>query len=238
MGLTALGSYLLGLFVLSRNHRHSLYSSWFYFCCSVGTWSLGYFFTMLPNVPKDIALLCSRVSHASGALIPAFFLRYIFILLDIKKKKLLLACYIPSVILAILSLTSFVVIDLVPKLFFKYYPAGKFGYVLYVINFIYWVIVAHYFMIKNYRVISGYKRNQMRYLLFGTILGYFGGATCFPLVFNMQIPPYPTVLILVYVFTTTIAILRYRLMDITVAITRTGVFVAVYTLILGLPFAV
>ncbi len=33
------------------------------------------------------------------------------------------------------------------------------------------------------------------------------------------------------------SILRYRLMDITVAITRTGIFIAVYTLVLGVPFA-
>jgi hypothetical protein len=34
------------------------------------------------------------------------------------------------------------------------------------------------------------------------------------------------------------AIMRYRLMDISVALTRTGIFIAVYTLVLGLPFAV
>lgn len=238
MGLTAVCSYLLGLFVISRNIRHPLYKSWFYFCESVGTWSLGYFFTMIPTMPKDFALLSSRFSHASGAIIPALFLRYVFIWLGIKKRPLLIICYIFSCILAIFSLTHFVVIDLAPKLFFQYYPIGKFGYVLYVINFVSWVIVAHYFMLKNYKLISSNKRNQMRYFLLGTISGYFGGATCFPLIFGIKIPPYPTLLIIIYVFTTTIAILRYRLMDIKVAITRTGIFIAVYTLVLGLPFAV
>jgi signal transduction protein with GAF and PtsI domain len=37
---------------------------------------------------------------------------------------------------------------------------------------------------------------------------------------------------------TAYAIIRYRLMDITVAITRTAIFVVVYSLVLGIPFAI
>ncbi len=239
MGLTALGSFVLGVFVLSKGLRHNLYRAWFYFCCSVGIWSLGYFLTMLPNITKNLALLSSRGSHASGAIIPVLFIRYIFVWLDIKLKSrlLLLTCYFLSIILAVLSLTPFIVVDLSPKLFFRYYPVGRLGYVLYVINFISWIIVAHYYMFRNYRIISDPKRNQMKYFLLGTISGYLGGASCFPLIFNIPIPPYLSILIIVYIFTTTYAILRYRLMDIKVAVTRTGIFIAVYTLVLGFPFA-
>ena len=234
VGLTTVGSYLLGSFVLSRNPQQPLYRAWFYFCSSVGTWSLGYFLTMLPNIPKDLALLCSRLSHASGAIIPAFFLRYIFIWLEIKYKTrfFLLICYLSCGILAVLSLTPLIMVDLVPKLFFKFYPVGKIGYSFYVLNFIWWVIFTHYHMIKGYSLLSGQRRNQMKYFLFGTIPGFIGGATCFPLIFNIHIPPYASVLILVYVFTTTYAILKYHLLDINLALTRAGIFAVVYTAIL------
>ena len=36
----------------------------------------------------------------------------------------------------------------------------------------------------------------------------------------------------------TCAIVKYRLMDIKIAITRTGIFVAVYTFVLGIPFVI
>ena len=117
----SLGSFILGIFVLTRSFKYKLYKTWFYFCVSVGFWSLGYYFTQL-DIAKDLALLCSRLSHASGALIPLFFNRFIFIWLDIKKHKTSIFLYSSCIILAILSLTQFIVIDIIPKLFFKYYP--------------------------------------------------------------------------------------------------------------------
>jgi len=229
---------MLGIFVVSRNPKNTLCRAWFYFCCSVGTWSLGYSLTMSPDIFKDVALVCSRVSHASGALIPALFLRYVLIWLGVehKHRRLLLACFLNCGILAVLSLTPLIVIDVVPKLFFRSYPRGSIGYVLYIVTFVWWVILAHFYMIRSYSHLHGLKRNQMKYFLLGTILGYFGGATCFPLIFNIQIPPYPTVLILVYVFTTTYAIIRFRLLDINIIITRGVVFIVVYTTVLGIPF--
>ncbi len=239
MGLSAVGSYILGLFVFLQKPGNVLYKAWFYFCCSVGTWALGYFLTMLPNTPKDTALVFSRVSHASGALIPALFLGYISIWLGIKKGLRFISrvCYILCGIFSVFSLTSLIVIDLAPKLSFNFYPVGRLGYLLYVINFVSWVVVAHYYMFKNYKIISGYKRNQMKYFLVGTSLGYFGGASCFPLIFNIKIPPYPSVLIFVYILTTTYAILKYHLMDIRLALTRASIFIFVYTFVLGIPFA-
>ena len=44
--------------------------------------------------------------------------------------------------------------------------------------------------------------------------------------------------IAIYPIITGYAIVRYRLMDISLAMTRTGIFVGVYSLILGIPFAI
>ncbi|HDZ77267.1 MAG TPA: GAF domain-containing protein [Candidatus Omnitrophica bacterium] len=240
MTITALGSYFLGLFVLFRNPKHVLYRAWFYFCFSVGTWSLGYSVTMFPDVTKEIALVFSRISHSSGAFMPFLFLRYVLIWLHIDdgKKFLMRICCLLSLILATASLTPLVVVDLVPKLFFKYYPTGRTIYGFYVMNFVSWVILAHYYMIKAYKISSGYSRNQMKYVLTGTMLGYFGGATCFPLIFNIPISPYPAVLISIYLITTSYAIFKYGLMDIRVAITRAGIFAFVYALVLGITFLI
>jgi len=237
--ITAISSLALGYFVYITNPKSKPNRSWFFFCLSVGAWSLGYAITMLP-IDKGSALLASRLSHASGAIIPILFLRFIYVWMDLKtlSKKVLTLCYFICLIISFLTLTPFIVIDVSSKIIFNYYPVGKIGYFIYVINFIYWVIYAHYLLFKKYRELSGYKRSQMQYLLIGTTLGFFGGATCFPLVFNFKLIPYATTLIFVYILTTTYAIVRYRLMDIRIAITRTGIFIAVYTLVLGLPFAV
>ncbi|MBU0710175.1 MAG: GAF domain-containing protein, partial [Candidatus Omnitrophica bacterium] len=49
--------------------------------------------------------------------------------------------------------------------------------------------------------------------------------------------PYGTYLVAFYAIVVASAIMKYRLMDITVAITRAGIFIIVYTLVIGLPFA-
>jgi signal transduction histidine kinase len=41
-----------------------------------------------------------------------------------------------------------------------------------------------------------------------------------------------------YPFITTYTILKYRLVDVNIALTRAGIFITVYTLVLGIPFAV
>ena len=230
MGLTGISSYLLGLFVLFQGPRKVLYRAWCYFCFAVGTWCLGYYFTMLPGISKDLALLCSRFSHASGALIPIFLLRYVLIWTDANYKPRFLPklCYVTCGIIGFLSLTPAIVTDLVPKLNFPYYPVGKIGYAVYVLSFVGWILYAHCHMFKNMKYFSSVKRNQFIYLLIGIILGYFGGATCFPLIFGIKILPYPSVLVLIYIVTTTYAILTYRLMNIEVIIARSFILACVY----------
>ena len=54
--------------------------------------------------------------------------------------------------------------------------------------------------------------------------------------FGIDIYPYSNLLLAFYPFIIAYAIIKYRLMDIKVAITRVGVFLVVYPLTLGLPF--
>ena len=245
--ITAVGSFIIGFFVLilAFKSRTSLHKIWFWLCSAIFGWSFGFYITLLDRLPKNFAIIASRFHHASGILIVPLFLHFILIFLNSvdKKRKQLIVAYTTSALLAILCFTPFVVPDLTSKLIFKYWPEGKIGYVLYVINFIVWAIYGHLIIIRNYKGLSDYKRNQLKYFLIGTILGFSGGSSMFFLVFNIkvfniQIPPYGSTLIIVYLFTTTYAILKHRLMDIKIAITRTGIFVAVYTLVLGFPFAV
>lgn len=219
----ALSSCILGFFVFSKGYKNKINRAWFYFCLSVGLWSLGYYLTQLPDVSKSFALVASRFSHASGAVIPAFFLRFVFLWFNIEfktKNGYKLLCYATCSLLCVFSLTSFVVTDVTRKLFFEYYPVGKIGYLLYVINFVYWVVFTHYFIFREYIASSGGKKNQIKYLLFGTIPGFVGGSACFPLIFGIPIPPYITSFILIYIFTTTYAMVQYRLMGIKFAIKK------------------
>ena len=81
------------------------------------------------------------------------------------------------------------------------------------------------------------SRNQALYLFVGTLFGFIGGATHFLPIFGFNIYPFGQIGIAIYGIIVTYAVLRHRLLDIKVALTRAGIFIAVYTFILGFPFA-
>lgn len=241
--IIGVGSFLLGFLLLVlavwKKARKSLHNIWFFLCLAIGGWNLGYHVTMIPDISKANALIASRISHASGILIVPLFLQFSTLLRPeyFKNRKYILSlCYIICISFAGLSLTPFVVIDLIPKLFMQYYPVGGIGYALYILIFISWIVYANAMLIKAAKETTGVTRNQIKYFLFGTIPGFIGGATCFPLIFGIKIPPYPSLLIIFYLFTTPYAILKYRLLDINIALTRVSIFVIVYLLVLGIPF--
>jgi signal transduction histidine kinase len=73
------------------------------------------------------------------------------------------------------------------------------------------------------------------YFFFAATLGFIGGGASFLPCFGISFYPILNFAVPLYFIITGYAILRYRLMDISIIITRTGIFVAIYSLILGLP---
>jgi signal transduction histidine kinase len=94
-----------------------------------------------------------------------------------------------------------------------------------------------FLLFQKFRSSAGIRKNQIRYLLLGMLLGFSGGITNFLPVFGINFYPFGNVTIPLYCLIVTYAILKYRLLDIRIVITRTGIFIAVYSLVLGIPFA-
>jgi len=109
-------------------------------------------------------------------------------------------------------------------------------YTPYLVMFVGVTIYAHILMYRHYQSLSGLKRNQIKYIVLGTAIGFLGGSTNYPLWYGIPIPPIGNILVSVYVFLLAYSIIRYRLMDINLIITRAGIFICVYALVLGIPF--
>jgi GAF domain-containing protein len=92
-------------------------------------------------------------------------------------------------------------------------------------------------MYRSYRKLSGLKRNQIKYVFLGTAIGFLGGSTNYPLWYGIPILPVGNILVSVYVLLIAYTIVRYRFMDINLVITRAGIFIVVYSVVLGIPFA-
>ena len=106
------------------------------------------------------------------------------------------------------------------------------GNLLYLVSVVFWVGIVfygHLQLIRFYKSMPLIKKAQTIYFLIGMIVGFSGGLTYFLPMFGLNIYPIGNITIPRYCIIVTFAILKYRLLDVNVALTRTGIFVGVYS---------
>jgi hypothetical protein len=96
------------------------------------------------------------------------------------------------------------------------------------------VLTGIIYLFYAYKGAGGRKHNQISYLFWGMAIGFAGGATTFPYVFNINIYPFGTWGVIVYVITVTYAIVKHRLMDIEVIIRKGLIYSVVIAIFTGL----
>ncbi|MDP2922611.1 MAG: histidine kinase N-terminal 7TM domain-containing protein, partial [Candidatus Omnitrophota bacterium] len=223
--------------IINRYGKTKLHRVWSYFNFAVGVWGIFAFFIGKETNP-DRALIWLRLSFIGTVFIPVFLFHSICLLCDLSRKKLLFLIYLQGVIFLVLSQSRFFVSG--TKLIFSsfYYTKPGFLYHPFLVTWLTIVAYGHYELLMSFFLSRGIKRNQILYLFFGTAVGFSGGITNFFPIYNINIYPFGNFMIALYCIIVTYAIIHYRLMDINIVITRTGVFVAVYSIVLGIPFVV
>jgi len=240
---TAISTFSLAVFVLSRNFKNRLYQIFAFYSFSIGLWSS---FVSIHGFTTDefTSLIAAHLLHIGAALIPITFVHFTFIFLGNKvlesKKTFLKISYILASFFIVLSFTPLIVNRVAPRygVPFLMYP-GSFLYHLFVLYFTIYVCYGLYRLFNEYIHSTGTRHNQMRYLFWSSLLGYIGGVDNFLIIYDINLfplYPYGTYAVPIYALVTTYAIIKYRLMDINIALTRAGIFVIVYTLVLGIPF--
>jgi signal transduction histidine kinase len=98
------------------------------------------------------------------------------------------------------------------------------------------VIFAHVLLvIKYFNIENTIIKNQILYMLLAGIFGFIGGSVNYLPWYRVPLLPVPTIFFSLWVLILAYAILKYRLMDIRVALTRAGIFIFVYSFIFALP---
>jgi signal transduction histidine kinase len=243
--ITAISTFLLGLFILGRDVKSRVYRSFAFYSFSITAWggcvALHGFTTV-----ESTSLLAARLLHIGAALIPVTLIHFVFVFIDGSiygiRKKILQILYFVALFFILLSFTPVFVNKVSPRynVPFLMHPGGVW-YHVFVFYFVMLISYGLYKMFIEYISSSGVRHNQMKYLFWSSLLGYMGGVDNFLIIYDVCIfplYPYGTYAVPVYVIVTSYAIVRYRLMDITVALTRAGIFAVVYALVLGIPFGV
>lgn len=233
--INVITSSVLGLLVFSRK-KTTVNISFVILCFSVAIWSLGYFFWQISNSAESSVFWLKFLTIFS-IFIPVTFFNFSAVFLKLYKKVVYrILAYIGSgAALAVIVMTStdYLVKGVEPKLSFDFWPiAGDWYWSMLAIFFAYFAL-SFYVFAKEYFKATGIYREQIKYILIGTSLGFLGGATNFPLWYNIPIYPIGNILVSLYVFFLGYAIIRYRLLNIKLVLRKSSV----YILSLGVVFA-
>jgi signal transduction histidine kinase len=209
---------------------------WAIFCLAVSLWGFGALLIGLTDDPS-IAHAWWRVAHVGVILIPVLFYHFVAAFADLRRpRELALAYAATAAFLAADAAPGF--IGPVRPVFGEFYYHGSPSalYVSFVVFFFGTLALSHAELWRALRRAQERTRRLLcRWLLTGTVIGFAGGGTCFLPAFGVDLYPYGNFAVPLFPLIMAYAFLRYRLMDLNVAVARVATFLATYVLVVGLP---
>jgi len=240
LGFTGLVNFItstiLGSVILFKKPRTNLRNSYFLVNVSVAIFSFGYFMWQFSS-DIETATLWFKVLTSGIILINVIFLQFVFQYVGIARKKRfeLAFYYFLSLVFIILNINSQLFSIMEPRFGLGYWPVPTFYFNLYLLFWVWQCLYGFSWFLVGFKGSKGFEREQRKYLILGAAVAFFGGASNWPMWYGINSPPYMNILISLYVIIVAYAIIKYRFMDIKVVLTRAGIFLIVYTVILGLP---
>jgi len=216
--------------------REKMQYMWALFNIAVAVWGYSAFFIGRCTDPQ-LAIILWRIAFIGVLFISVFFYHVSCLFCQISRPKTIAFAYGQGLFFLLLNFSD-LYISKVFQINNSFYYLKSYGF-FYPISFLIWlglVSLGIYELIIHFYKAAGIKKQQLLYLFVGFGTGFVGGITNFLPTFGINVYPFGNVTIPLYCIIATYAILRYQLMDIRIAVTRVGIFVLVYLLILGIPF--
>ncbi|MFA5096396.1 MAG: ATP-binding protein [Candidatus Omnitrophota bacterium] len=243
--LILISSLFFGFFVFSKNPKNKINQLWLLFSIAATFWGLaGFVIGRIPEESRHSALIWWRITYLGIIFVPVIFYHFVHAWLGLKRKIFLYLFYLWGLFFFILEWTPwadlFFGLNTVTYVFSSFYivrPATPL-FTFFVLSWAGIIFYAHYKLYEVYRKSFGLRRNQIKYFFLGMAIAYIGGGATFLIPFGIDLYPFLNFTVPLYPAVMAYAILRYRLMDIRIVFSRAGIFLAVYAVVLGIPFIV
>jgi len=221
--LTSIATLLIGVFVLFKGGgRKKVYILFSLYSFSIAWWS--FCVTKFSPSFQDPSLIWGRLLHLGAVFIPVLFLHFVLEFLGEQRKIVINVSYAITAIFLICNFfTRYFITGITVKAAYTF-PTPGIVYPFYVTFFVGSFLFGLYELFRRFRIAPEAERNQIKYLMWATLLGYTGGLKNFLILIDVHIfPIYPfgTYAIPVYVLIVAYAILKHHLMDIKILIKRT-----------------
>jgi GGDEF domain-containing protein len=224
----ALSAAFFGFYVYNKNKNKLIRRNFVFMSVFIALWSAGLF---LCHLTKDIniSLYFNRfMVHGGAIFIPIAYLRFMLIYLEKwqNKKSVFYLALASGVLLFSFTFSPYLIKEMRPDAFYRFWPVPGPVYPFFLMYFIVFSMYPVYLLVRDYPKQAGFRRNQMKYAILATMLGFGGGCTNYFMFYNIPIHPIGHPLVSLYPLVLGYAMARYRLMDIRIAINKTALYFA------------
>ncbi len=217
--MTTIVALFLGVFVL-LNTRNKMTILFFYMNIFIALWSLFYAIWVIAD-SYNAALLYARILNFFSIFIPVLYFHWICIFLNKERKCkfFLIFSYIFTGVIALFGFGNLFIDRVQRVMSFEYFPHSG---IVHSIFLIYWIIIIFYsivLLIGEYKRADKKYKKQILFVLYGSIIGFGGGAFNWPLMFGISvILPVTSAMVLVVPLLWGYTIMKHNLMDVKLAL--------------------
>ncbi len=201
------------------------------------------FFFATAYCVRDMAtkIFFFRMGYLGIIFIPITFFHFIYSLLGKRKDAFLVLNYILGLIFSCILFTKYSLVIGVYDYYWGFYPKTfSVQHVVFLSFFLSLFTLANISLaiafFKPNGTLGSLKRQRLKYALLGSVVGSFGSLD-FIGSYGINFLPIGFIFMFLYPLIFGYAILKYRFLEVTLVITRTSIFVAVYSFVLGIPCA-
>ncbi|MFA7114716.1 MAG: ATP-binding protein [Candidatus Omnitrophota bacterium] len=235
-------TFFIALFVLLKSKDRGLGYIWFFMCMSNVVWGIGSFkFSLTDNYNN--AFFWWQIAYIGIIGTPVFFYHFVLQLLRFNQKKVLFLVYCIGAfsVFSVFFLPQFFLGNIIYKFGQFYYQDWTKSYSLLWLFFyitLYWILLIYTFvlLIVKYKSSRGNFRQQIKYIILASVIGWLGPHGAFLPVLGINIYPYSNFFIAFWPSLIAYAIVKHRLMDIRVFISKAIAFSFGYIFFVAVPF--